>query len=200
MPTPPKSGLSSRNSIDANAFPRQAGHSVAVNKRDNGLISPARSTFSFADEVEPVLMHGSKKPDLLDESQISRGSPGDAALMAMVNRDRTSTDLSRRKSQFYSEVFAYREPNLTVRERVNRYSVITAEVKTNIIVSKTTFSVSVSLLLADSFGRSKMNILSSKTFPSIFHRDTKGLSPPFSSPSTTQNACSLPAHSIPPIS
>lgn len=54
--------------------------------------------------------------------------------MAMVNRDRASTDISRRKSQYYSEVFAYREPNLTARERVNRFSVITAEVKTNVIV------------------------------------------------------------------
>lgn len=135
MPTPPRSGLSSRNSFDANnAFPRQAGHSVS--KRDHGLISPARSTFSFADEVEPTTM---QKPDLIDENAISgpygRGSPGDAALMAMVNKDRASTDLSRRKSQFYSEVFAYREPNVTARDRVNRYSVITCEVKTNVIVS-----------------------------------------------------------------
>lgn len=134
MPTPPRSGLSSRNSFDAsNAFPRPAGHSVS--KRDHGLISPARSTFSFADEVEPVTL---QKPDLIDENAISgpygRGSPGDAALIAMVNKDRASTDLSRRKSQFYSEVFAYREPNVTARDRVNRYSVITCEVKTNVIV------------------------------------------------------------------
>ncbi|KAL8834989.1 MAG: hypothetical protein Q9170_003510 [Blastenia crenularia] len=138
MPTPPRSGLSSRNSFEANAFPRQAGHPLTVSKRDNGLISPAKSTFSFADEVEPVNMPASSRPDIIDENAISgplgRGSPGDAALMAMVNRDRASTDLSRRKSQFYSEVFAYREPNLTVRDRVNRYSVITAEVKTNVIV------------------------------------------------------------------
>ncbi|KAL8816423.1 MAG: hypothetical protein Q9223_004563 [Gallowayella weberi] len=80
----------------------------------------------------------SEKPSLIDETQISgpygRGSPGDAALIAMVNKDRASTDLSRRKSQFYSEVFAYREPNLTARDRVHRYSIITAEVKTNVIV------------------------------------------------------------------
>ncbi|KAL8939805.1 MAG: hypothetical protein Q9216_003156 [Gyalolechia sp. 2 TL-2023] len=139
MPTPPRSGLSSRNSFDANnAFPRQAGHPLSVSKRDNGLISPAKSTFSFADETEPMAMQTSFKSDLIDEKSISgphgRGSPGDAALMAMVNKDRASTDLSRRKSQFYSEVFAYREPNVTARERVNRYSIITCEVKTNVIV------------------------------------------------------------------
>ena len=133
MPTPPRSGLSSRTSFE---------NSTKFSRRDNGLISPAKSTFSFADETDsiPMPLAVSNKPDLLDETQISgpygRGSPGDAALIAMVNKDRTSTDLSRRKSQFYSGVFAYREPNLTARDRVHRYSVITAEVKTNVIVSK----------------------------------------------------------------
>ncbi|CAL8574674.1 hypothetical protein XPA_000629 [Xanthoria parietina] len=131
MPTPPRSGLSSRNSFD---------YSTKTSRRDNGLISPAKSTFSFAGEGDsiPMPLAVSNKPDMIDESQLSgpygRGSPGDAALIAMVNKDRTSTDLSRRKSQFYSEVFAYREPNLTARDRVHRYSVITAEVKTNVIV------------------------------------------------------------------
>ncbi|KAL8785616.1 MAG: hypothetical protein Q9213_003270 [Squamulea squamosa] len=131
MPTPPRSGLSSRNSFD---------YSSKLSRRDNGLISPAKSTFSFADEVDqkPMPLSASEKPDMIDERQLSgpygRGSPGDAALMAMVNKDRASTDLSRRKSQFYSEVFAYREPNLTTRDRVHRYSIITAEVKTNVIV------------------------------------------------------------------
>ncbi|KAL8906827.1 MAG: hypothetical protein Q9171_006107 [Xanthocarpia ochracea] len=131
MPTPPRSGLSSRNSFD---------YSTKVLRRDNGPISPAKSTFSIGDEVDPKPMPlpASDKPDMIDETQISgpygRGSPGDAALIAMVNKDRASTDLSRRKSQFYSEVFAYREPNLTARDRVHRYSVITAEVKTNVIV------------------------------------------------------------------
>ncbi|KAL8933602.1 MAG: hypothetical protein Q9211_005689 [Gyalolechia sp. 1 TL-2023] len=83
-------------------------------------------------------MQPSLKADLIDEKSISgpygRGSPGDAALIAMVNKDPASTDLSRRKSQFYGEVFAYREPNVTARDRVNRYSVIACEVKTNVIV------------------------------------------------------------------
>ena len=77
-------------------------------------------------------------PDLIDEKQIarhvSRGAPGDAALMSMVQRDQEGTDLARRKSQFYTEVFAYREPNLSIREKTYRNSVITAEVKTNVIV------------------------------------------------------------------
>ncbi|KAL8736910.1 MAG: hypothetical protein Q9181_002206 [Wetmoreana brouardii] len=133
MPTPPRSGLSSRTSIDTNEFPRKAGHSFSVSKRDNGLISPAKSSFSFADELEPTTAPASNKMDILDENQISRqmSRSGD---VTMVDRDRASVDLARRKSQFYREVFAYREPNLTARDRVHQYSVITAEVKTNVII------------------------------------------------------------------
>ncbi|KAL9038454.1 MAG: hypothetical protein Q9214_005273 [Letrouitia sp. 1 TL-2023] len=138
MPTPPRSGLSSRNSIDGNEFPRKAGKALVVSKRDHGLISPAKSTFSFADEGDDQPHQTSNVPDLIDEKQIartvSRGTPGDSALVAMVNRNRESTDLSRRKSQFYSEVFAYREPNVTARDRVHRHSIISAEIKTNVII------------------------------------------------------------------
>ncbi|KAL8949088.1 MAG: hypothetical protein Q9222_004778 [Ikaeria aurantiellina] len=138
MPSPPRSGLSSRNSFDASAFPQKAGNSFTVSKRDHGLISPAQSNFSFADEAMPMAPSTSDRPDLIDEDKISgpygRGAPGDASLIAMVNKDRASTDLSRRKSQFYGEVFAYREPNITARDKVHRYSIITAEVKTNVIV------------------------------------------------------------------
>ena len=138
----PQPGAMSPNSIEqlsplANEFPRQAGQTLKVAKRDNGLISPAKSTFSFNDdepEPEPV----SNLPDLIDEKQIARhitrGAPGDAALMSMVQRNQEGTDLARRKSQFYTEVFAYREPNLSPREKICKNSVITAEVKTNVIV------------------------------------------------------------------
>ncbi|KAL8641432.1 MAG: hypothetical protein Q9228_001751 [Teloschistes exilis] len=132
MPTPPRSGLSSRNSIDGRDTPRQAGF---VTRRDNGLISPAKSNFSFADELDPVPVAAPGKMDIMDENQIartfSRNGPQD---VTMVDRDRASVDLSRRKSQYYTEVFAYREPNTTARERVHQYSIITAEVKTNVIV------------------------------------------------------------------
>ncbi|KAI4255097.1 MAG: hypothetical protein LQ352_002726 [Teloschistes flavicans] len=132
MPTPPRSGLSSRNSIDGRETPRPAGF---VTRRDHGLISPAKSSFSFADEVDPVPVAAPGKMDIMDENQISRtfsrNGPQD---VTMVDRDRASVDLSRRKSQYYTEVFAYREPNTTARERVHQYSIITAEVKTNVIV------------------------------------------------------------------
>ncbi|KAL8686497.1 MAG: hypothetical protein Q9218_007064 [Villophora microphyllina] len=134
MPSPPRSGLSSRkNSIDRNEFPRQAGYGVS--RRDNGLISPAKSTFSFADELDPPPMAAPGKMDIMDENQISRTfSRNGTQDVTMVDRDRASTDLARRKSQYYTEVFAYREPTATARDRVHQYSIITAEVKTNVIV------------------------------------------------------------------
>ena len=138
LPNGTVSPLSSEQvSPTANEFPRQAGQTLKVSRRDNGLISPAKSTFSFNDD-EPEAQPISNMPDLIDEKQIarhiSRGAPGDAALMSMVQRNQEGTDLARRKSQFYTEVFAYREPNLSPREKIYRNSVITAEVKTNVIV------------------------------------------------------------------
>lgn len=142
MQDPPRSGAVSplsnhQLSPTANEFPRPAGQTLKVSKRDNGLISPAKSTFSFNDEDDSTQAI-SNLPDLIDEKQIarhiSRGAPGDAAFMSMAPRSQEGTDLARRKSQFYTEVFAYREPNLSPREKVYKNSVITAEVKTNVIV------------------------------------------------------------------
>lgn len=53
----------------------------------------------------------------------------------MVKGQQKVSDLSRRKSQFYGEVFAYREPNVSARNKIHQFSVITVEVKTNVIVS-----------------------------------------------------------------
>lgn len=134
-PVSPKSTV--RLSPTANEFPRQAGQTLQVSKPENGLISPAKSTFSFNDD-EPKSQPVSDMPDLIDHKKISRrisrGAPGDAALMSMVHRDQEGIDLARRKSSFFTEVFAYREPNLSPREKVYKNSVIAAEVKTNVIV------------------------------------------------------------------
>ena len=113
---------------------------MKLSKRD-GFISPAQSTFSLHDDEQLGIRSMSTAPDLIDEKQIarniSRGAPGDAALAAMVQRNQSTKEgeeASRRNTQFYGEVFAYREPNLTTREKITKFSVITAEVKTNVIV------------------------------------------------------------------
>jgi hypothetical protein len=43
--------------------------------------------------------------------------------------------LSKKRSQYYGEVFAYREPHNTAKDRVTRDSVIVAEIKLNCKVS-----------------------------------------------------------------
>ena len=104
-------------------------------------MSPSKETFSFQenDEFQPHAI--SPLPDMIDEKQIARhierGAPGDGALMNMVKRNASSREgeaASKRNTQYFGEVFAYREPNMTTREKVHKYSVITAEVKTNVIV------------------------------------------------------------------
>lgn len=123
------------------AFPRRAGSVLKVSKRDTGFISPTKATFSFED-AEDLPPHAvSTLPDLIDEKEIarhvSRGAPGDQSLMKMVKRNASTRDgeeTSKRNTQYYGEVFAYREPNFSSREKIQKYSVITAEVKTNVIV------------------------------------------------------------------
>ena len=125
----------------ADRFPKRAGSILKVSKRDHGIISPTESNFSFHDDEEPSMHAISTGPDLIDEKQIarhvSRGAPGDAALANMVKRNESTRDgeqMSKRNTQFYGEVFAYREPNMNTREKITKFSVITAEVKTNVIV------------------------------------------------------------------
>lgn len=66
---------------------------------------------------------------------IDRGAPGDAAIFS-VGKTPERRELNRRKSAFYSDAFAQRESNNTARERVGRDSVVMAEVRTNVIVSR----------------------------------------------------------------
>ena len=121
----------------ANDLPTPAGQMFHVTKRDQGLVSPAQSSFSFPDEEEP---HAISTPrDYMEERAIardvSRGAPGDGSILSSSNGTSLQQELRKKKSQFYTEVFSYREPHLTPKERVYKDSVITVEVKTNVIVS-----------------------------------------------------------------
>ena len=121
----------------ANDFPTPAGQMFHVTKRDQGLVSPAKSSFSFPDEDEPHAI--STPPDLMEDRsiarEIDRGAPGDGAIISGTNGTPHQQDLRRKKSQFYTEVFSYREPNLSPKERIYKDSIITAEVRTNVIVN-----------------------------------------------------------------
>lgn len=73
-----------------------------------------------------------------DESRLfrplERGAPGDQAIFS-DSKTPEQKDLAKRKSQFYTEAFAQREPNSSARERISRESMVVADVRTNVIVS-----------------------------------------------------------------
>ncbi len=123
-------------SITAKDFPTPQGQVFSVTKRDRGLVSPTQSTFPFTAEDEA---HAIPTPrETMEEKALTRtmerGSPGDGAKTATAIGTPQQQDLRKKKSQFYTEVFSYREPNLSPKERVYKDSVITAEVRTNVIV------------------------------------------------------------------
>jgi hypothetical protein len=64
---------------------------------------------------------------------IKRGSPGDQAIFSNTKTPEQKT-LAKRKSQYYNEVFAHREPIASARERVLKESPVVADLKTNVIV------------------------------------------------------------------
>lgn len=69
---------------------------------------------------------------------IDRGAPGDQAIFS-ENKTPNQRELTKRKSQYYGDAFAYREPNSSARERVSRESMIMADIRTNVIVSRNSF-------------------------------------------------------------
>jgi hypothetical protein len=95
----------------------------AVNEGGKAQSAPEKST--FLDQVA----------DMSILRPMERGAPGDAALIAMVQRGDAEKQLSRKRSQFYGEVFAVREGSGSARERITKDSMVMAEVRTNVIVS-----------------------------------------------------------------
>lgn len=125
----------------ANAFPRQVGAELRLPKEGNLFLSPNPSSLSFEPEdsrCTPISDRGEEKQIL---RKPGRGAPGDSSLMG-VDRNEEGKSLAKRKSRFYGEVFSYRESNISVRNKVHQYSVITAEVKTNIIVCLSSYRAS----------------------------------------------------------
>jgi len=120
----------------ANDFPTPQGQMFHVTKRDQGLVSPAQSSFSFPDEEQP---HAISTPrEKMEEKPITRnidrGAPGDGPVISAIDGTPQLQELRKKKSQFYTEVFSYREPNLSPKDRIYKDSIVTAEVRTNVIV------------------------------------------------------------------
>ena len=144
--TPAQSRTQSRSgSPTSNAFPRTAGSLLGVNKRDKGLISPTKPVFSFHGEDESErtqVIDSSTVPSYFDrkriDREIERDTPGGGSTARRNQGSRDGPETGRHRSQFYEDVFAAREPNLSPKEKVHRSSIITAEIKTNVIVGRST--------------------------------------------------------------
>lgn len=67
--------------------------------------------------------------------EINRGTPGDR-VVAMTPKTPQEAELARKRSQFYGDAFAYREPVSSARDRVSRDSIVLCEIQTNVIVSQ----------------------------------------------------------------
>lgn len=131
-------------------YPSAAGSTFTVTKRDQGLVSPAQSSFSFVDSEVPAhaistppspapSLHSSKPQvrngvdEIIMNSPVDRGLPAEEAV---TTRSRTplERELAKKRSQYYNEVFAARDASITPSEQICRESVIIVEVKTNVIV------------------------------------------------------------------
>lgn len=133
--------LAHRRTPTANDFPtpygKDYGKDFTVNKRDQGLVSPTASSFSFIeDELQPhaVSTTGSIMEEKGVVRDLSRGTPGEGSRAPSTNGESPVKELHKKKSQYYDTTFAGREPALSCRERVYKDSPILAEVKTNVIV------------------------------------------------------------------
>ena len=144
---------SHRRGPTANDFPIPGDYQpFAVKVRDQGLVSPAASSFSFQDS-ESLPVHAISRPpssssslshtvstprhDLEKEAMLQamcRGFPGEALPLSTPTRTPQERDVAKKKSMYYQEVFAHREPSLTPTERIHKDSVITVDVRTNVIV------------------------------------------------------------------
>jgi hypothetical protein len=65
--------------------------------------------------------------------ELDRGSPGDQAIFS-ERKTPEQKELARRKSQYYGDVFAHREPMTSARETITKESIVMADIRTNVIV------------------------------------------------------------------
>ncbi|PQE32729.1 macrophage migration inhibitory factor protein [Rutstroemia sp. NJR-2017a WRK4] len=89
---------------------------------------------------------------------IARGTPGDR-VAAMTPKTPQEAELARKRSQFYGEAFAYREPVSSARDRVSRDSIVLCEIQTNIIMNdEYTLLTTLSTTLSSRYQRPESSI------------------------------------------
>lgn len=134
QPTPPSSASRIVTSLVENAFPVSPKRQMANGPTPaNGHISPPSGRFMSQGRAQ------STPPQLTNDSRfrsLSRGTVGDLPDASSLERSWSKLRLSKKRSQYYSDTFAIREPNDPAKERVARDSVVVADLKLNCCVSE----------------------------------------------------------------
>jgi hypothetical protein len=129
--TPTSTASHVRASQVENAFPTPPrGVTPDASFRINGRSSPAPAKLLNMQRAQ------STPPELTNNHAFRHVShSSDLPDAASLEQSWSRAHLSKKKSQYYSDAFAYREPQNSARERVVRDSMIIAEVKLNCCVS-----------------------------------------------------------------
>ena len=155
-----------------NAFPTPpTGDQVPDNLfRLKGRMSPASKRImkpQRAQSTPPEITHANHFGIL------TKSADGQLSDVASLENSWQRLHLSKKKSQYYDEAFAYREPNNTAKERVAKDSVIMAEIKLNCCVR----SHSPHMITANSILSSNQKRSSSSTCPFGFRKSINGQRP-----------------------
>jgi len=120
--------------------------------------SPAKSDTTMA---EPTQIDGSatEREKVRITRNLDRGAPGDKAISSQTKTPE-ARELAKKRSQYYSDAFAHREPIASARERVTKEAMVMADVKTNVIIQdEYTFITDLSYTLSNRYQRPENSIL-----------------------------------------
>jgi len=119
----------------ANEFPAPAGQMIVTKLGDGGQEASAKDLLQRTDLI---VMQRNAKPMA---KQVARPRPKDVATNNLVGGEpdgldgTAESDQTKQREQFYGNAFAYRGGSqASIRDRVHSESIITAELKTNVIV------------------------------------------------------------------
>ncbi|KAH7417674.1 Tautomerase/MIF superfamily [Cadophora sp. MPI-SDFR-AT-0126] len=157
----------SLRTIDATSqrYESQDGTPLVNKKRISNLgqillpPSPAESDIAMREGGPKGSPSATTREERRITRHIDRGSPGDQAIFSERNTPERK-ELAKRKSQYYEDVFAYRESNSSARERVTKESMIVADVRTNVIVNdEYTVTTDLSYYLSQRYQRPENSIV-----------------------------------------
>ncbi|TVY54713.1 hypothetical protein LCER1_G002943 [Lachnellula cervina] len=111
------------------------------------------------------MLAASLSPSLSTETveitrELDRGTPGEQAISSPERKTPEQQELAKRKSQYYEEAFATREPTTSARQVISNESLVLADVRTNVIISdEYTFITDLSYALSTRYQRSENSII-----------------------------------------